>query len=180
MNTYIAMLRGINVSGQKRILMADLKAMCESLGLTRVRTYVQSGNVLFDSPLENSSSLVAQIESAILKTFGFDVPVLVRTAADLRAVIDSNPFLTQRRENTAHLYVHFLSHAPEADRIARLTVPANETGEVAVIGKEIYLFLPDGAGRTKLTNAYLENKLKVTGTARNWNTVNALLELAGQ
>ena len=180
MNTYISMLRGINVSGQKRILMADLKTLYESLGLTRVRTYVQSGNVLFDSPLADPAEAIAQIETAIQRTFGFEVPVLVRTAADLGRVIAINPFLPLHCNDTAHLYVHFLSAEPEPERVARLVIPANETGQVAVIGKEIFLFLPDGAGRTKLTNAFLESKLNVIGTARNWNTVNALLELARQ
>jgi uncharacterized protein (DUF1697 family) len=179
MNTYISLLRGINVSGQKQIRMADLQRLYADIGLTRVRTYVQSGNVLFDAdPAIGRAALARQIEAQIQTAYGFEVPVLIREAADLQRIVDSNPFLTQRHEDTARLYVHFLAEPPQPELVAKLTTPANESGEWIMGEQEIFLFLPGGAGRTKLTNAYLENKLKNSATARNWNTVNALLKMA--
>jgi uncharacterized protein (DUF1697 family) len=178
LKTYISLLRGINVSGQKLIRMADLQRLYEGLGFARVRTYIQSGNVLFDAPEDSNAAYAAQIESQIQAAYGFEVPVLICTAADLQRIIESNPFLTRREEDTAKLYVHFLAEKPSQAAADSLVRPANETGEWAFGEKEIFLFLPDGAGRTKLSNAFFETKLKTTATARNWNTVNTLLKMA--
>ena len=180
MNTYISLLRGINVSGQKMIRMPVLQSLYESLGFTCVRTYLQSGNVVFDAAESDEAALIAQIEGQIKTSLGFDVPVMIRAAGDLRRIIDTNPFLTQRAEDPARLHVLFLSDVPSPAAAAKLLRPANELGEWLFGEKEIFMFLPDGVGHSKLTNAFFESKLKVATTARNWNTVNALFKLASE
>jgi len=178
MITYIALLRGINVGGQNKIRMQDLQRLLEEEGLGRVRTYLQSGNVVFDAASSDRAPLASQIEQAILVAYGFDIPVILREAPDLRRIIATNPFLTQRREDPAKLHVLFLAERPAPAAVARMVRPDGESGEWIVGEQEIFLFMPDGVGRSKLTNAFFESRLKTATTGRNWNTVNALLELA--
>ena len=178
MNTFISMLRGINVSGQKKISMNELRDLYETLNLTNVQTYVQSGNVVFDSAERNASVLVRQIEEQIEQTFGYSVPVLLRTSDDFRRVTSSNPFLGDRNEDPAKLYVTFL-YEPLADpQLSNLKAPDGIKDKFAIGEQEIFLFCPDGYGRTKLNNNFFEQKLKVTATTRNWKTVNALFGMA--
>ncbi len=179
MQTYIAILRGINVGAQKKVLMADLKVVLNKLKLQDVTTYIQSGNVVFksDEKLSNEE-FAAKIEKAILKHFKFDVPVLVRNATELKKVIAANPFLKNKNIDLAKLHVTFLSAVPEkslTDEIKKFSLPSDE---FVINGKEVYLLTPEGYGVTKLSNSFFEKKLKVTATTRNWKTVNTLLEMA--
>jgi uncharacterized protein (DUF1697 family) len=177
MHTYISILRGINVSGQKKIIMTDLVKLYEDLGFTDVKTYIQSGNVVFNSTKKVSNALlVKQIESKINEIYGFQVPVIIRTADDLAKIIASNPFKTESTEN---LYVTFLSNLPNSNHLEKLTELNYLPDEFIVIEKEIYLNV-SSYGTTKLSNSFFENKLKVTATTRNWNTVNKLLAIATQ
>ncbi len=180
MSTYISMLRGINVSGQKIIRMEDLASLYESLGLANVRTYVQSGNVLFDSTIPDGAKLSRLIADRIKKAFGFSVVVVLRTRSELQAVVKNNPFLKERGINPARLYVTFLSEAPDLEALNLLRTVKDEHDEFRIAPKEIYLHCPHGYGRTKLSNNFLEKKLKVPATTRNWNTVKALLGMAGK
>jgi len=180
MNTFISMLRGINVSGQKKIRMAELRDLYKKLYFTNVETYVQSGNVVFDSNEEEQAALSAIIEKEIEQSFGYSVSVLVRTADDLQKVIDSNPFLNERNEDSARLYVTFLSHAPLESKLNNLYVAECKKDEFFVKDKEIFLFCPNGYGRTKLTNNFFEKKLNLSATTRNWKTVNALCNMANK
>lgn len=173
MTTYIALLRAINVSGKNMIKMAELKQMCEQIGLAKVQTYIQSGNVLFQSA-EGPDTLRERIEAGILATFGLTVTVILRTAAELAAVIERCPLPEHE-----HLYVTFLAGAPSPEGIERLMAFQAEHEEVQVLGQEVYIIYREGAGRTKLTNAVLEKRLGVASTARNWRTTTKLAELAG-
>ncbi len=180
MNTFISMLRGINVSGKNRISMAALKSLYESLGLTRVVTYVQSGNVVFDCAETDAAQLASAIEAGIRQTLGLSVPVLLRDKSCFHRLIESNPFSTQRNEDPTKLHITFLADAPSGQAISNLVAPAGSTDEFRLDDRELYLFCPGGYGETKLSNSFFERKLKVTATTRNWKTVNTLYEMANQ
>ncbi len=174
MNTYISMLRGINVSGQKKIRMIELRSLYEALGLSNVQSYLQSGNVVFDSDIQDTAKLAGIIEKQIELSFGYAVSVFMREPADFQRIIENNPFLTARSEDPTKLYVTFLRERPSE---GTLEPPANETGQFMMGEREIFVFVPDGYGRTKLSNNFFERKLKITATTRNWKTVNALYQM---
>lgn len=177
-NTHIAMLRGINVSGQNKIKMDDLRALMVRLGLTDVSTYIQSGNVIFTSPVNSSSDLAGDIEQRIAADLGLRVTVLLRAQDELANIIETNPFLPQGSD-PAHLHVTFLTNPADRALLDRLDVPNTAPDEYRVRGHEIFLHCPRGYGRTKLNNAFWERRLRVAATTRNWNTVSKLLTLAG-
>lgn len=177
MSTYISLLRGINVGGHKQIRMEELRGVYAAAGLTQVKSYLQSGNVVFDSPETDPASLTATLEAAIAAAFGHAVTVILRRPADLQRVYTGNPFLTARTEDTSKLHVVFLGAPPDASATAALAVPDREVDEIHVAGQEVYMFCPNGTGRSKLTNAFFEKKLRTSATARNWNTVSALYKM---
>ena len=178
MKRYISLLRGINVSGQKKIKMADLKQLYETLDLKNVVTYIQSGNVIFDSTMTNKVQLKTILEKQIEQDYGFFAPIEIRTQSELEAILSNSPFdapLTQQ-EGSKYL-VTFLASAPSKAAIndTQKFVAASET---LVINKNIaYLHCPNGYGKSKLSNTFLEKKLGVVATTRNWKTVNTLYEL---
>ena len=174
METGIAILRGINVSGVRKLPMADLRKLCEGLGWVNVRTYIQSGNVVFEVP-KVGPALARSLEQAIRKQFGFDVPVLVLTSKDLQQVIAGNPFIKENGIELDKLHVTFLAEVPKQ----RIGAEGNYAPDRFILGKkEIYLHCPEGYGNTKLNNTFFENKLKVSATTRNWRTVNELVRMA--
>ena len=177
MQTYLSLLRGINVSGQKKIKMADLKAMFENMGFNEVITYIQSGNVIFKTKDGDEEQFSKAIKKEIQNTFGFDVPVLVLSYTTLLAMADSNPF---KNRDTDHKLLHltFLAAQPEAEKINSVNALDFPEEEFIVTNKVVYLYLPNGYGRTKLNNNFFESKLKVPATTRNLKSVNSLLELA--
>lgn len=176
---YISMLRGINVSGQKKILMPELKALYEELGFEKVATYIQSGNVIFETAInEPVITLTSLIEKAILEKFGFYVPVIIRTTDEMRAVIKSNPFIKESGPVTEKLYITFLDKEPSLGALDNINPFNFLPDKFKFNNREIYLDCASGYGTTKLSNTFFENKLKVKATTRNWNTVNKLLELA--
>lgn len=175
MKIYISMLRGINVSGQKKIIMEGLKKLYESLGFKKVQTYIQSGNVIFQSTEADSSSVIQKIEKKITKVYGFEVSVLIRTPKELCQVIARIPFTKQEAEKS---YVTFLSDVPVEVPTDEINKAKNSSEKFKIIGKEIYFYCPTGYGKTKLSNNFFEKKLKLSATTRNWNTVNKLLEIA--
>jgi uncharacterized protein (DUF1697 family) len=170
--TLVALLRGVNVGGRNSVPMAGLRSVLEELGLEDVTTYIQSGNVVFRShaPVR---SLPATMERAIADAFGVRPTVVLRTPAELGAVVDGNPF-----PDTARVHVVFLERKPAAGAAGGLDPERSPGDAFALDGRELYLHLGNGAGRTKLTGDYLERTLGVRGTQRNWNTVVKLLELA--
>jgi uncharacterized protein (DUF1697 family) len=178
MTKYVALLRGINVAGANKIKMNDLRQLFTGLGYTEVQTYLQSGNVVFAGPDEDPARLAKGIETAIVDELGLTVTVLLRNRQDLERVLASNPYLN-RDENLARLPVTFLAELPAPARAAELRVPAGETAVFTLVDREVYLHCPDGYGRTKLNNAFIERKLGVAATTRNWKSVTALHDLLG-
>lgn len=178
MNTYISVLRGINVSGQKLIKMDALKKMYENLNLEKIQTYVQSGNVIFLSKQKDHKNLEKLISSQIKTDFGFDVPVIVFNVETLEDIIENNPFTKEKWKDISFLHVTFLADSPLNIDKKSITEKKQENEEIEFTSKAIYLYCPNGYGKTKLNNNFLETKLKVTATTRNWKTTNALLKLA--
>jgi len=174
---YVALLRGINVSGRNKIAMADLKRLCTAAGHTDVVTYVQSGNVVFTSRAGQAKEIAESLSTRIKKDLGFDVTVLVRTPAELQKVIARNPF-ADKRHDPKRLHVTFLATATDKASVRALDGFEAPPDEFHIDGREVYLHTPDGYGRSKLNNTFWERKLKVDATTRNWNTVQACLELA--
>lgn len=178
MNTYIAILRGINVSGQKKILMKELVHHLESLGFTNVRTYIQSGNVIFESEQEEKLQLL--IENKIKAVYSFDVPVQVHEAEYFVHVLENNPFLVNNDVDEKFLHVTFLGDAPDSQLADVLEELKFGSDEFVINEREVYLYCPNGYGKTKLTNTFFERKLKVSTTTRNWKTVTNLVALSHQ
>jgi uncharacterized protein (DUF1697 family) len=177
-NLYVALLRGINVSGHKPIKMEPLRASFEALGFQKVQTYVQSGNVIFEAGEGDDARWAQAIGKRILADFGFAVPVLLKTSAELQRIVRGNPFLKQPGIDDSKLHVTFLS--AEAPKLAGMDLEslAVKPEQFRVKGSEIYLYCPNGYGQTKLSNTAIEKKLGVQATTRNWKSVNALLALA--
>jgi uncharacterized protein (DUF1697 family) len=177
MPIYIALLRGINVSGQKLIGMEALRATFAALGFHQVKTYVQSGNVVFETATTSPVKLAGQIERQLLADYGFEVPVLVKTATELAQVAGGNPLAKAPGIDAAKLHVTFLAERAPAGAASKLQSLAAASEQFQVLGREVYLCCPDGYGGTKLSNQAIEKKLGVKATTRNWKTVNALLAL---
>jgi uncharacterized protein (DUF1697 family) len=172
---YVALLRGINVGGKNILPMKDLAKMFADAGCKNVRTYIQSGNVIFEKAgggVKLADAMAANIE----KRFGFRIPVILRTAEELRKTIRDNPFLPSVADQR-WLHVYFLAGAPNAGSIAGLDPARSAPDAFHVRGQEIYLHLPNGMARSKLTNAYFDSRLSTICTARNWATVLKLAEM---
>lgn len=174
---YTAWLRGINVGGKNRLPMAALAELFATAGATDVRTYIQSGNVVLRVPTSRAAKLGAAVEAAITDAFGFTSPVILRRVDALRAAADANPFLASGVP-TEELHLGILRDAPTAARVAALDAGRSTPDAFAVIGDHVYLHLPNGVARSKLTNAYFDRALATVSTIRNWRTVLAVLELA--
>ncbi|MFC5452942.1 DUF1697 domain-containing protein [Paenibacillus aestuarii] len=176
MPTYIALLRGINVSGQKMIKMDQLRGMFETMGFQQVITYIQSGNVIFEAEQLESSKLEAQIEQAIKQTFDFDVPVLIRTSAEWEDVLTANPF-PPCNDSGAKLYVTLLANQPAPEAIAKLQAAQNDVDQFRLVDRQVYI-VSANYGKSKFSNTFIEKKLGVKATTRNWETMGKLSQLA--
>ena len=176
MSKYISMLRGINVGGQRKVRMDDLKSVYESLQFKNVQTYIQSGNVIFESSQGDIPVLTDTIEKGIEAGFGFPVPVTIRSRGDILKVLRGNPF--KDREDQSKLHVTFLKTNPAADLVSSIDECGSNGEQLRILKREIYLYCPNGYGRSKLSNSFLEKKLAVVATTRNWKTVQALYELS--
>jgi uncharacterized protein (DUF1697 family) len=170
---FAALLRGINVGGKNTLPMGELRTVCHELGHLDPVTYLQSGNVVFTSSAD-PKAIVAGMEGSIAERFGLKVRVLLRTHPELVTVAANSPF---DQDDPTKLHVLFLSDRPKAAALATLDRDRSPGDEFHAAGRELYLHLPNGAGRTKLTLDYFERRLDVTGTARNWNTLLRLVEL---
>jgi uncharacterized protein (DUF1697 family) len=177
MQTYIAILRGINVSGKNKIAMKDLKAALEGAGFLNVATYIQSGNVVFGHKLTDEKTLANQITQLIKTAFGLDVPVLVRTANDIEQTYANNPFLKQKGIDADKLHITYLADVPAQENIDKANTYNYGPDEFIIMGNNVYVHCPNGYGNTKLNNTFFENKLKVAATTRNLKTAAKLVEM---
>ncbi len=174
--THVALLRGVNVGGRNLVPMPELAATFEEAGCAGVRTYIQSGNVLFAAPAALARRLPGAIAARIQERHRLRVPVIVRSAGQLRRVAAENPFLRAGADPKL-LHVAFLAEEPASAAVGRLDPARSPPDAFAVPGGEVYLSLPNGVGRTRLTNDYLDRTLGTTSTLRNWNTVLRLVAL---
>jgi uncharacterized protein (DUF1697 family) len=175
MPVFIALIRGINVGGHKKIRMADLKTSCEALGLRDVRTLLQSGNVVFQTDIKDRARLAKEIAGVL----GVEAKVILRSAEELRKVVAANPMPEEAKRGPSGFIVVFLSRKPSAAAMQSLRDAYSGPEKMQLHGAELYIEYGSGMGQSKLTNVLIERKLGVTGTARNWNTVTKLLEMSG-
>ena len=173
---YVALLRGINVGGRHKLPMRDLATMFEAAGFEDVRTYIQSGNVVFRASQELADGLPARIADAIEASHGFQIPIVMRTAADFDRIVRDNPFIASGAD-PAKLHVGFLAAAPEPGQIAKLDPDRSPPDAFEVRDREVYLHFPAGVARSKLDNAYFDRTLNTVCTIRNWRTVGKLHEM---
>lgn len=170
MGRHLALLRGINVGGKHLLPMKDLAAIFEAAGTTEVRTLIQSGNVVFSADGKLAARIPGLVEAAITKRFGFDAPVVVRSAAQVAAAMDASPFRNRGiAEDVVHLM--FLKDKPAANRVKALGVSPFLPDDFFLDGDVVHLHLPNGVARTKLTNAWFDGRLGTVGTLRNWRTM---------
>jgi len=179
MQTYISFLRGVNMTGHNSIKMSDLADLYIRLGLSDAETYIQSGNVIFSKPGNiTREALSVKIEQAILEKFNYIIPVMIRTNQELSSMFSYNPFLGEPEFNPAKMAVIFLDTEPtdlQHKKVADIDYPPDK---FRIIGRDIFIYCPNGFGRTKLYTNFFEKKMKVKGTARNWKTITTILALA--
>jgi uncharacterized protein (DUF1697 family) len=178
MAAVVSLLRGVNVGGHNKIRMEALRELYESLGLRCAQTYVQSGNVVFQTDVRDLTRLAERIADAMERRFAFRPGVILRTAAELRAVVAANPFASRRDVDPSRLLVQFLASEPPADVRERILRIETEPEELRMEGRELYIYYPNGIARQKVTWAVIERILRTPCTGRNWNTVRKLLEMA--
>ncbi len=177
---YIAILRGINVSGKNIIKMADLKSALLSNGYANVKTYIQSGNLVFTYKEEPVQQIASELSALVANHFGLVLPVIVLDAKQLNDIVKKNTFLENTDVDTKQLYVTFLARTPELENSSEFREHSFSPDEFVLTDEAIYLKIPESYGNTKLSNAYIERKLKVTATTRNWKTVLKLQEMINQ
>jgi uncharacterized protein (DUF1697 family) len=179
MTTHIALLRGINVGGNKKVAMADLRGFLTHLGFGEARSLLQSGNVVFRSDALTGADLERLLDAEAEKRLGLKTEFFVRTPEEWQAAIASNPFPDEAESDPSHLVVMFLKQAPDAKDVAALQAAIVGREVVRAAGRQAYITYPDGIGDSKLTINVIEKKLGTRGTGRNWNTVLKLGALAG-
>jgi len=180
MKTYISILRGINITGYRIIKMEALRAMYAEMGFVGVQSYIQSGNVIFQSNATTTTELESRITGKIRERFGFEVPVIVLEPGELREIIASSPFHGDPSKDLSKIYLTFLSTIPESARYDTIGERLQLEERCHLIGKTIFHYCPAGYGTTKLSTNFLESRLKVTATSRNWKTTLNLLQMAEQ
>jgi uncharacterized protein (DUF1697 family) len=178
MPVVVSMLRGVNLGKHRRVKMDDLRAAYESLKLRDVQTYVQSGNVVFTTDETDSTLLTKRLEKQIGRTLGFHADVIARTVSEMRAVVARNPFVKRRGLDPSKLLVTFLATDPGEEAREKVRGIKTDPEELRIEGRELYVYFPEGVGRSKFPASAIEKLLKTSGTARNWNTVTKLLAIA--
>jgi uncharacterized protein (DUF1697 family) len=178
METYISILRGINVGGNKKILMEDLKNLYIELNFKNIKTYIQSGNVIFDYEKTIPNQLIKKIEDKIYEKFKFQVPVIILSGFELQEIINNNPFLIENNIDVEKLHVTFLSDKPEIIKMEEIKKYEYKPDRFFCSDKTVYVYCPNGYGNTKLNNTFFESKLKVKATTRNLKTVQELFRIS--
>lgn len=176
METYVGLLRGVNVGGNNKLPMKSLSALCESQGCRGVRTYIQSGNVVFRADARTVRGFAAKLKSQINAEFGFETAVILRTAPELRAVVENNPYM-KPGVDLRSLHVMFLAKEPNLTDVVKLNPPCEGDEAFSLRGKEIFLFLPNGTGRSKLAAYRFDKILQTDVSTRNWQTTLNLVSL---
>jgi len=179
MKKYIALLRGINVSGQKLIKMTELKGHLEELNFKNVLTYIQSGNIIFEIEKTDTTILAIKIVEKIKEKYGWELPVIVKSETEWDFLFNNNPFITQKNLDIERLYVTFLGNQPSQILLNDFFKIDYSPEAFIINGNELYVFCPIGYGSTKFNNNYIEAKLKVKATTRNWKTIIKLQTLLG-
>jgi uncharacterized protein (DUF1697 family) len=177
MTSYVALLRGVNVGGHNRVVMAELRRMCERLGLEDVSTLLNSGNVVFRATQRDAAALETRLERETAKRLGVKPAFFVRTADEWASLVKKNPFPDEAKGDPGHLVAVLMRQAPRQGAVLALRAAIVGRERVELRGREAYLVYPDGMGRSKLTPNLIEKHLGGAGTARNWNTVLKLLAL---
>jgi len=175
MNTYIALLRGINVGGHKKVPMAELRTLLTKSGLDNVKTYIQTGNIIFQSNYISTQSLEDHIQKSIIDHFGFDVSVLVKTRGQLLTIFENCPFSEEKKVNS---YFAILSEVPNKDLVKEAYEKTYENEEYVILNNALYFYCANGYGNAKFSLNYFERKLKINATSRNYRTMAKLLEMA--
>jgi uncharacterized protein (DUF1697 family) len=179
MQQYITFLRGVNMTGHNSVKMADLSALYKDLGYKDAVTYIQSGNVIFSRTDGSSDQQVAlRIERAIFDKFTYSVPVMIRTVEEMKNLMSDNPFLGEENFQPSKMAVVLLHEEASSDQILKVINVDYPPDKFKISGKEIFIYCPNGFGRTKLYTNFFEKKMGVTGTARNWKTMTTLLQMA--
>jgi uncharacterized protein (DUF1697 family) len=178
MNIYIVLLRGVNVSGKNILKMSELTDRLIKAGFIDVKTYIQSGNIVFSYEVTPYQELEKKLKDLVLENFNLDIPVDVLSYEEIRKAIEFNPFIRDTAIDIQHLHVTFLSGVPDEEKIIGIKNGNYGSDQFFYSEKLIYLHCPKGYGKTKLTNTMLESKLKVNATTRNWKTINELLKMA--
>ncbi len=173
---YVALLRGINVGGNRRMKMDELKSVFRTIGCADPVTILQSGNVTFASDDGDIQALTKEIENAVELAFGFGVDVLIRTGREMATLLDSHPFSETQLEDPRMAHVMFFNDFPDPDRYSDLRASHEGPEEISLIGRELFIHYPDGSGRSRLSGTAIEKVLGTRGTARNWNTVLKIAE----
>lgn len=175
MKTYITLLRGINVSGKNSLKMDDLKYLCTQIGLTNVATYIQSGNIIFTSDLD-LEIINTKIQESILTQFGFEIPAITILLNQFEDILNQNPF--NEPAELSQLYITYLHSTPDIVLFEQIEKKKAGEEKIQLKNSVVYINVPNGYGKTKLTNALIESKLKMTATTRNWRTSLKILEIA--
>lgn len=173
--TIVSMLRGVNVAGRNMVKMTELEQTYSSLGFAEVSTYLQSGNVIFSTTISEESLLIKKIQEGLKTKHGMDVTVFIRNPKELGKVVAKKPFQQEKM-----IYVTFLKARPDKIPFEKLNSVKGPGEEFRIIDREVFLYLPNGSGRTKLSNNYFEKVLGLPATTRNWHTVTALAEMSGR
>jgi uncharacterized protein (DUF1697 family) len=177
MAVIVCMLRGVNLGSHNRVKMEELRTLCGTLKLRGAQTYVQSGNVIFRSDEKDSAKLSKRLEEAIEKKFGFRRDVICRTTGEMKKVVAKNPFAKRRGIDPAKLLVTFLSSDPGEEAREKVRALKTEPEELWIDGREVFIYFPNGMGRPKLAWPTIPKMLKVSGTGRNWNSVQKISEM---
>jgi len=178
MTRCIVLLRGINVGTGRKVPMADLKKLCESLGLRNVQTYIQSGNLVFElAQPEPISALETRMQNAFSEAFGFGIPVLIRTAEEWLESIAQNPFLKEENVDIDRLHLTCLKELPSPELLEKIKTFQYLPDRYEIVGRDVFIFCAAGYGTSKLVNSFFESKLKTPATTRNWKTVMKLNEI---
>jgi len=175
---WVVLLRGVNVGGANRLPMADLRQLVASLGHSEIATYIQSGNLVMSSPRDDRDAIAAEICDAIRSSFGLSVSAILRTPKELADIVAANPFSAEAKVDGTRVHVMFLSGVPTREHTAQLEPDRFDPDRFALVGSELFLHYPNGAGRSKMNLDYFEKRLHVRGTARNLNTVAKLIDLS--